>query len=115
MTEFDYGSTEVSGGGAAPSNNTMALVSLISSILGLTLLPIIGSIVGLITGYMAKKQIEESGGVEGGEDLAKWGIILGWVGIALFVLGCCVFFVFFGGMAMLSGTESLVLPAVFAL
>ncbi len=115
MTEFDYGSTEVSGGGAAPENNTMALVSLISSILGLTLLPILGSIIGLITGYMAKKQIEESNGAEGGADLAKWGIILGWIGIGIFVLGCCVFFVFFGGMAMLSGSQSFVLPAVFAL
>ncbi len=115
MTEFDYGSGEVSGGSAAPENNTMALVSLISSILGLTILPILGSIVGLITGYMAKKQIEESGGAEGGENLAKWGIILGWVGIGLTVLGCCLFFVFFGGMAMLGGMQSFVLPALFAL
>ncbi len=115
MTEFDYGSNQASGGGAAPENNTMALVSLIASILGLTLLPILGSIVGLITGYMAKKQIEESNGAEGGENLAKWGIILGWVGIGLFVIGCCAFFFLFGGMAMLSGTESFVLPALFVL
>ncbi len=115
MTEFDYGSTEVSGGGAAPENNTMALVSLIASILGLTLLPFLGSIVGLITGYMAKKQIEESNGAEGGADLVKWGIILGWVGVGLFVIGCCAFLFLFGGMAMLSSYQSFVLPAIFVL
>ncbi len=109
MSEFDYGSTPA---GSQPENNTMALISLIASILGLTLFPFIGSIVGLILGYMAKKQIEESQGMEGGEDLAKWGIILGWVGIALGLLGCCSFFFLFGGLAMLGGGQSFVLPAL---
>ncbi|TET53991.1 MAG: DUF4190 domain-containing protein [Anaerolineales bacterium] len=70
------------GQGYGPSEtNSMAVISLISSILGLTFLPAIGSIVGLILGYMARNQIRESGGRMGGEGLAKGGIILGWVGI----------------------------------
>ena len=41
-------------------NSTMAVVSLVSGILGLTLLPILGSIVALIVGYIAKQEIRDS-------------------------------------------------------
>ena len=61
-----------------------------ASILGLTLFPTIGSIIGLILGYMARNQIRDSGGTIGGEGLAKAGIILGWIGVALAVLGVCL-------------------------
>lgn len=40
---------------AAPPNSNLAVVSIISGILGLTLLPLIGGIVALITGYMAER------------------------------------------------------------
>ncbi len=74
----------------SPPTNGLAIASLIASILGLVnFLPIIGSIAGLIMGYMAKKQIEESMGASGGEGIAKWGIILGWVGIGLSLLIIC--------------------------
>jgi len=77
---------------AAPQqqNNTMALISLIASILGVTFVPTVGSIVGLILGYMARKQIRESGGVQGGEGMAKAGIIIGWIGVALALVGICI-------------------------
>lgn len=81
----------------------LAIGSLISSILGLTFLPTIGSIVGLVLGYMARRQIEESMDRMGGEGMAKAGIIIGWIGVGLAVLGVClvvVFFVFFGGLGL---------------
>jgi uncharacterized membrane protein len=68
----------------------MAIASLIASILGVTLIPTIGSIIGVILGYMARKEIRESHGAMGGEGMAKAGIIIGWIGIALAVLGICV-------------------------
>ena len=49
--------------------------------LGIVAWPI-GSILALVFGYMAKRQIDESGGVQGGRGLAIAGIVLGWVGIA---------------------------------
>jgi len=67
----------------------MALISLIAGILGLSFIPIVGSIVAVITGPMAKKEILASGGALGGEGLATAGIILGWIGIVLTVLGLC--------------------------
>jgi hypothetical protein len=73
-----------------PPTSGLAVASLVSSILGLTFVPTLGSIVGLILGYMAKRQIAESAGAQGGEGLAKAGIIVGWVGVGLFVLGICI-------------------------
>ena len=71
----------------SPPPNGFAIASLICSILGaLFFLPLIGSILGLIFGSTAKRQIRESRGREGGESLAQAGVILGWVGLGLNVL-----------------------------
>lgn len=72
-------------GAVAPANNTLALVSLISGIAAFVIIPFIGSIVAIITGHMAKKQIAQTG--EGGGGMATAGLILGYVGIGLAVLG----------------------------
>lgn len=72
-------------------NSTMAIVSLIMGILGLTFFPVIGSIIALFTGYMAKKEIHESPGLLAGEGMATAGIILGWIGVLFLVLFACMF------------------------
>ncbi len=82
---YDYRS-----GGYAPPNSSTAIISLISGILGLTLLPTLGSILALILGYMARNEIRASGGAIGGDGLATGGIVLGWIGIVLTLLGLCV-------------------------
>lgn len=66
------------------------MISLVTGILGLTLFPFIGSVIALITGSMAKKEIEESAGTLGGEGLATAGIIMGWIGVAIGVIGFCI-------------------------
>ena len=73
---------------ATPPNSNMAVISIISGILGLTLIPIIGGIVALITGYMARNEIRESEGALGGDGLATIGIVLGWISIALMAISC---------------------------
>ena len=75
---------------AVPNSGT-AIVSLIFGILGLTFFPLIGSIVALITGYSAINEIKESMGTLGGDGMATAGIITGWVGLGLAIIGCCVF------------------------
>ena len=75
---------------APQTNSTMAIISLVAGILGLTLFPIIGSIVAVITGPMAKKEIQASGGAMTGEGLATAGQVMGWIGIGLTVLGLCI-------------------------
>lgn len=70
--------------------NSMAVISLVAGILGLSLVPFVGSIVAVITGPMAKREIAASGGRQSGEGLATAGAILGWVGIGLTVIGLCI-------------------------
>lgn len=91
-----YGGQYAGGYSMAPKTNTMALVSLISSILGFTAVPFLGSIVAIITGHMALRQIRDTG--EGGAGLAKAGLIIGYVVVALTVLllvGSIAFFAAF--------------------
>jgi hypothetical protein len=80
---------------APVQNSTTAIISLIASLLGLTVFPLIGSVIGVITGHMAKSEIARSGGTLGGQGAATWGLILGYVGIGLSVLGLCAFGVLF--------------------
>jgi hypothetical protein len=72
----------------APTNS-MAVVSLITGILGLTLLPFLGSIVALVTGNMARNEMRRSPYPVSGEGLATAGLVLGWVGVGLGVLSAC--------------------------
>jgi hypothetical protein len=71
--------------------NDKALISLIAGVLGLTLFPLIGSFVAVVTGVMARREIRESAGVYGGEGLATAGLVLGWIGIGLSAIGLCLF------------------------
>jgi hypothetical protein len=71
----------------APPNSTMAIVSLVSGILGWSLLPLLGSIVAIVTGHMAKKEIKNSTGQLGGDGLATAGLVLGYSAV---VLGICI-------------------------
>ncbi len=60
--------------------NGLAVASLV---LGILTLCGIGSILALVFGYQAKRQIDESGGTESGRGMAVAGIVLGWIGLAL--------------------------------
>ncbi|MFB9237159.1 DUF4190 domain-containing protein [Plantactinospora siamensis] len=63
-------------------NNTLALVSMILALVGVA--TCITAPVGAILGHVAMKQIRERG--EGGEGMAKTGIIVGWILTGLLVL-----------------------------
>ena len=68
---------------ASQSTNGMAIAAMILGIAGLVVVPLIGSILALIFGYMAKGQIDHSAGREGGRGFAIAGIVMGWIGIVL--------------------------------
>lgn len=71
-------------------NSDWAVIALISGIGGLTFLPLIGSLIAIISGYVAKSDIRRSMGRLVGEGMATWGLILGWVGIALLLAALCL-------------------------
>jgi hypothetical protein len=91
---------------AAPARptNTMAIVSLVSSLVGLFIVPIVGSIIAVITGPMGRRQIRETG--ENGDGMALAGTIVGWAGLGLWILGGLLFlipFIFFAATATTTG------------
>jgi hypothetical protein len=71
----------------------MAIVSMISSIIGWFAF---GSlcIVGVILGHISLKQLKTSG--EGGRGMALTGLIMGYIGIAGWVIGLIIFFIVLG-------------------
>ncbi len=80
---------------------TAATVSLIFGILSFVLLPVLGAIVAIIAGHMARAEIRRSNGALDGESLATIGLVLGWVHLAIIVLAVLAFVLFFGGIAVL--------------
>jgi hypothetical protein len=70
--------------------NTLAIVSLVASIAGMVIIPIIASIAGVICGHISLGQIKQTG--EQGRGMAVAGLIIGYVGIALWIIGGIIFF-----------------------
>lgn len=81
------------GGYAAPARtNVLAIISLVASLVGFVLiLPVVGSIAGVIMGHISLKQIKDRG--ERGRGMALAGVIIGYVTllfVVLFVIGISI-------------------------
>ncbi|HSJ58245.1 MAG TPA: DUF4190 domain-containing protein [Anaerolineae bacterium] len=72
---------------AGPTTSGLAIASLLLGIGGLTLLPLLGSIVAIVLGYMARNDIRRRPGEVEGDGLALAGIVLGWIAVGLTLLG----------------------------
>ena len=78
-----------------------AIISLISAILSYFMLPLVGAVLAIIAGYIAKKEIRNSQGQIGGDSLATWGLVLGWISIALgLIVACLVLLVLTGAIGL---------------
>ncbi len=85
-------------GYAGRPTNTLAVVSLIASIAGVTVLPVVASITGVITGTMARRQIRATG--EGGDGMALAGVVVGWVGVGIAAIGIVLVVLMLAGVAV---------------
>ena len=87
----------------------MAIISLVFGILGLVgVCPGLWSIIALVTGNLARGDIRRDPARYTGDGLAKGGVILGWIGIALMacaLFGFLIWLLFFGGMVILGLTQ----------
>lgn len=83
--------------------NNLAIISLISGILGWTMLPWLGSIVAIVTGHMARAEIARNPETMEGDGLAVGGLVLGWSMVVLSFIGLMLVILFFGGIAVLLG------------
>lgn len=85
--------------------NVLAVLSMISSILGFVMiLPVIGSIAGVIMGHISLSQLKSS--TDQGRGMALAGLIVGYVGIAFGVLVVIFVFAFFGWALQYGGSFS---------
>jgi hypothetical protein len=82
----------------APHTSTSAVISLIAGIAGWMVLPVIGPIIAVITGHIAKGEIRRGMGQINGAGLATFGLILGYAQIFLALCSACVI-----GVLMLTG------------
>lgn len=85
-----YGQTAPAGA----KTNTLAIISLVASLLGLA--TGIGFLVGIICGHIALGQIKKTG--EQGRGLAVAGLIIGYIGIVLAIIGTILFFAVFASL-----------------
>jgi Domain of unknown function (DUF4190) len=69
----------------APQSRTSGF-SIAALVLGILWLYWVGSILALIFGYIAKGQIDRSGGTVTGRGMAIAGIVLGWIGVGTLIL-----------------------------
>ena len=84
------------------STSSLAITSLVSGVLGWTLLPLLGTLVAIITGHMARSEIRRSAGMLEGDGLAVAGLVLGWLAVALWAAGLLFIFLVLGGLAGLA-------------
>jgi Domain of unknown function (DUF4190) len=72
-----------------PDTNGSAVASLL---FGIFWLGGIGSLIALVLGYRARREIRSSAGGQRGSGLATAGIVLGWIGVALLVIAAITAF-----------------------
>ena len=87
-------------------SSTLAITSLVAGILGFTFMPLIGGIVALVTGYMARKETRAVPPTASGDSMATAGIVMGWVQIGLGVVAVCCFIAWFVFVIGLAATSS---------
>lgn len=77
---------------ASPPQSSLAITSLVAGILSWLVLPVIASLVAIVTGHMAHAEIRRSDGRLGGKGMATTGLILGYLSMFL-AIAAILFFV----------------------
>lgn len=70
--------------------SSLAIVSVVSGVACWFVLPLVGAIIAVIAGHMAKNEIRDSAGRLGGVELANAGLVLGYIHLALTVITACM-------------------------
>ena len=78
--------------------SSLAIVSLVSGLASWFVLPLIGALIAVVTGHMAKKEIRESAGRVSGVEMANAGLILGYAHLAVSFLAICIVLLIVAGL-----------------
>lgn len=84
----------------APRTSGTAVASLVFGVLSWFALPVIGAILAIILGHLARGEIRRAppGTIEG-DGFAIAGLILGWTHVVIVILCLAVIFLLLGGLA----------------
>jgi hypothetical protein len=96
VSDLNVGAQPASGSGKKETNSK-ATWSLVGGVLGLTACGVIFGILAIIVGKQAQAEIAASGGLQTGENRAKWGIILGWISVVLTVIAAIIVGITYAG------------------
>lgn len=80
----------------------LAITSLVTGILGWVLVPVIGALVAIVTGHMARADIRHQPERLDGDGMAVIGLILGYSQFVIGFLAVVGFLLFFGGLSWLA-------------
>ena len=89
------------------NNSTYAILSLAFGLIAWLMAPLLGAIVAVVCGHLARAEIRRSAGALEGDGMAVAGLILGYLQIALTIVLVIVFVLFFGGLAAALGLAAL--------
>lgn len=87
--QSDYPETQTSG---------WAIASVIAAVVAWLGIYGLGGIIAVVAGHIAKNQINNSGGRVTGDGLATIGLVLGYLNIAISLLGLCLFILILTGV-----------------
>ncbi|MDQ3617380.1 MAG: DUF4190 domain-containing protein [Pseudomonadota bacterium] len=86
----------------APRTSALAIVSLVFGILSWFALPLVGAVVAVITGHLARGEIRRAAGALEGDGMAVAGLVLGWTNLIVGLVALLIFLFVFGGIAWLT-------------
>ena len=81
--------------------SALAIISLVSGILGVLPVPLLASVVAVVTGHLARSEIRREPERYDGDGMAVAGLVLGYLMLGLWLLGFVVVLFFLGGLAWL--------------
>ncbi|HWT15651.1 MAG TPA: DUF4190 domain-containing protein [Patescibacteria group bacterium] len=79
--------------------STYATLSLIFGLVAWLMAPLLGAIVAIVCGHLARSEIRRANGALDGDGMALAGLILGYLQLVLVVVLVIVVAIFFGGLA----------------
>ncbi len=72
-----------------PQESGKALLALLLSIVSFLGPALLTAVPAILLGYAARDEIRRSNGLLTGEGMAQWALVLGWINVALSLLGFC--------------------------
>lgn len=81
------------------TTSTYAILSLAFGLMAWLMAPLLGAIVAVVCGHLARAEIRRAQGAIEGDGMAMAGLVLGYLQIALAIIFAVVVAIFFGGLA----------------